>query len=330
MIALFQGFWRVNVGRRVLVTGASGFVGRGLLGILHHKYSVIAAVRSASAGISEVFTATVITIDGQTDWQAALQSVEVVIHTAARVHVMEDEALNPLAEFRKVNVLGTLNLARQAAEAGVRRFIFISSIKVNGEGTQLGKLYTAEDRPAPVDPYAISKREAEDALRQVAGETGMEVVIIRPPLVYGPGVKANFLSMMRWLNKGIPLPLGAIHNKRSLVVLDNLLDLIVTCIDHPGAANQTFLAGDGEDVSTTELLKRMAAALGKPARLLPVPVGLLQMIAVMLGKRAFCQRLCGSLQVDIGKARKLLGWVPPMSVDEALRKTAEDFLKAHQ
>ncbi len=201
----------------------------------------------------------------------ALESVNVVIHLAARVHVMKDTAADALAEFRKVNVEGTLNLARQAVEAGVQRFIFISSIKVNGEGTVLGRPYRSDDQPEPVDPYGISKCEAEAALRQLAREAAIELVIIRPPLVYGPGVKANFRAMMSWLYKGIPLPLGAIHNQRSLVALDNLIDLIITCVDHPAAANQIFLAGDGEDLSTTDLLRRMAAAMGKKSWLVPVP-----------------------------------------------------------
>ncbi len=202
-------------------------------------------------------------LDSVTDWTAALQNIDVVVHAAARVHVMDDVVTDPLEEYRRVNVAGTLNLARQAVAAGAKRFIFISSIKVNGEGTTLGKPYRADDLSKPVDPYGISKMEAEQGLQQIAMETGMEVVSIRPPLVYGPGVKANFQAMIRWVNMGIPLPLGAIHNKRSLVALDNLADLIVTCIDHPAAANQTFLAGDGEDLSTTELLQRMAKAMGK-------------------------------------------------------------------
>jgi len=263
----------------------------------------------------------------ETNWLIALSGVRAVIHTAARVHVMGNFAGDTLAEFRRVNVAGTLNLARQAVDAGVRRFVFISSIKVNGEQTLPGRPYAADDVPAPVDPYGISKHEAEQGLRQLAQETGMEVVIIRPVLVYGPGVKANFYSMMRWLYKGIPLPLGAIHNQRSLVALDNLVDLIVTCVDHPAAANQTFLVSDGEDLSTTELLRRTAAALGKPARLIPVPAWVLQASARLLGKEDFAQRLCGSLQVDISKTRSLLGWSPPIIVDEALYKTAQHFLQ---
>ncbi|MDP1970979.1 MAG: NAD-dependent epimerase/dehydratase family protein, partial [Methylobacter sp.] len=205
--------------------------------------------------------------------------------------------------------------------------IFISSIKVNGESTSLGRPYTTEDQPVPVDPYGISKLEAEESLRQLADETGMEVVIIRPPLVYGPGVKANFYDMMRWLEKGVPLPLGAIYNKRSFVALDNLVDLIVTCIEHPAAANRTFLAGDGEDLSTTELLQRMSKALGKPAKLFPMPIGVLKAAAILLGRRDMAQRLCNSLQVDISKTCDLLGWQPPVSVDDALKRTAADFLQ---
>ncbi len=240
---------------------------------------------------------------------------------------MHDTSSDPLAEFRMINVEGTLSLARQAAAASVRRFIFISSIKVNGEGTPVNMPYLAGAQAAPADSYGISKMEAEHGLRALAGETGMEVVIIRPTLVYGPGVKANFLNMMRWLHKGVPLPFGAIHNRRSLVALDNLVDLIVTCVEHPAAANQTFLVGDGEDLSTTELLRRMGVALGKPARLLPVPSRLLEVGAKLLGKQALAHRLCGSLQVDISKTRELLNWTPPVSVDEALRKTAKHFLE---
>jgi len=312
---------------RHLITGASGFVGKPLCAeLLRQGHEVRVAIRSTNDLIDDYERAIVGSIDGGTDWTVALRGVQMVIHLAARVHVMNDTAIDALAECRKVNVEGTLNLARQAFKAGVQRFIFISSIKVNGEGTLLGQPFTAEDEPSPVDPYGISKREAEDALRQLAGETGMEMVIIRPPLIYGPGVKANFQSMMRWLDKGIPLPLGAIHNKRSFVALDNLIDLIMTCIAHPGAANQTFLAGDGEDLSTTELLQRMAAALGKKTWLLPVPSFLLEWVAKLLGKQAMAQRLCGSLQVDISKARDLLAWKPPVKIDVALKKTAHYYI----
>lgn len=266
-------------------------------------------------------------LEPSSDWSVALEEISTVVHCAARVHVMTDTAADPLTEFRRVNVQGTLNLARQAAAFGVQRFVFISSIKVNGEATKLDQPFTADDEPAPLDPYGISKMEAEQGLRKIAAETDMEVVIIRPPLVYGPGVKANFQAMMRWLARGIPLPLGAIHNRRSLVALDNLVDLIVTCVDHPAAANQTFLVSDGEDLSTTQLLQRMGEALGKPARLIPVPSVLLKLGAALVGKPAVAQRLCGSLQVDISKTRQLLGWTPPLSVDEGLKRAAEGYLR---
>lgn len=266
----------------------------------------------------------------ESDWKDALNGVDSVIHLAARVHVMRDEASDPLAEFLRVNVEGTLNLARQAAFAGVRRFIFVSSVKVNGESTVLGKPFFADDSPEPQDPYGISKLEAEKGLRKLASSTGMEVVIIRPPLVYGPGVKANFASMMSWLQRGIPLPLGAIHNKRSFVALDNLVDFIVTCLAHPAAANQTFLVSDGEDLSTTALLQRMGRALGKPARLMPVPAGLMVVAANLLGKGDVPQRLFGSLQVDSSKARHLLGWKPVVTVNEELQKTADVFISSRK
>ena len=314
----------------ILVTGATGFVGSCLLAKLGQMVDLcVLGAHRVDQPFADHPSAVVGDISNDTDWRSAIRGQEVVIHSAARVHVMNDTSSDPLAEFRQVNVEGTLNLARQAAAAGVRRFIFISSIKVNGEGTPVGAPYLADAQAAPADPYGISKMEAEQGLRSLAAETGMEVVIIRPVLVYGPGVKANFLSMMRWLHKGVPLPFGAIDNRRSLVALDNLVDLIVTCIDHPAAANQTFLVSDGEDLSTTELLRRMGSALGKPARLLPVPSRLLEVGAAMLGKQALAQRLCGSLQVDISKTRELLNWTPPVSVDEALRKTAKHFLEQH-
>lgn len=266
-------------------------------------------------------------LEATTDWRTALDGVDSVVHLAARVHVMQDTASDPLAEFRRVNVAGTLNLARQAALAGVRRLVFVSSVKVNGEGTMPGRPYTADDVPAPLDAYGVSKHEAEVGLREIAKATGLEITIIRPVLVYGPGVGANFLAMMRWLYRGVPLPLGAIHNRRSLIAVDNLADLILTCLDHPGAANQVFLASDGEDVSTTELLRRTAQALGKPERLLPVPVPLLNLAARLLGKQDFAQRLCGSLQVDIGKTRAMLEWTPPLSLQAGLVLAAQDFVR---
>lgn len=311
----------------ILVTGATGFVGRALIDLLVKRgRSVRAAMRRAgaftAAGASVV---TVGDLSAQTDWSAALAGVDAVVHAAARVHVMQDAAADPLVEFRRVNVQGTLQLARRAAAGGVRRFVFISSVKVNGEATEPGHPFTAGDASAPLDAYGISKMEAEQGLREIAAQTGMEVVIIRPPLVYGPGVKANFQAMMRWLARGVPLPLGAIHNRRSLVALDNLVDLMVTCVDHPAAANQTFMVSDGEDLSTTQLLQRMGRALGRPARLIPVPAILLKVGAALLGKPAIAQRLCGSLQVDISKTRQLLGWSAPLSVDEGLKRAAEGY-----
>lgn len=313
---------------RVLVTGGTGFIGAALVDKMKddERFDVSASVRAERTS-NEVITHHVPDLTADTSWLSALDGIDVVVHTAARVHVMNDSSTDPLTEFRKVNVEGTLNLARQAARSGVQRFVFLSSIKVNGEGTQEGRSYKADDVPDPKDYYGISKMEAEIALRELAEREQMEVVIIRPVLVYGPGVKANFLSMIRWLNKGVPLPLGAIHNKRSLVSLDNLISLIVTCIEHPAAANQVFLVSDGDDISTTQLLVRISNALNKPSRLIPVPSRILELFAGLLGKRDFSRRLCGSLQVDIAKNRELLNWTPQVSVDQSLSKTVKFFLE---
>jgi UDP-4-keto-D-QuiNAc 4-reductase len=314
--------------KSVLVTGASGFLGRNLIGRLHADgYTVAGSIRRPSSLLPATVRTHLVDVENPQDsWVPALSGVDTVVHCAARVHVMLDKSTNPLAEFRKANVEATLRLARESAAAGVRRFIFVSSIKVNGEQTLPGAPYTADDIPQPTDPYGISKLEAEAGLLALAETVDMDVVIIRPVLVYGPGVKANFLSLMTWLSRGVPLPLGAIHNKRSLVALDNLCDLIVTCVDHPAASNQVFLVSDGEDLSTTSLLRRMAHALNAQARLLPVPVSVLRFGSLLIGKPELSQRLCGSLQVDITKTRTLLGWTPPVSVNTALAATAKHYL----
>ncbi|KAF2406130.1 UDP-glucose 4-epimerase [Pseudomonas antarctica] len=313
----------------IFVTGASGFVGGRLVQVLAGHTDVRVTVAARGSHFTCATAAQVVRFEdlSTADFSAELAGVDAVIHCAARVHVMNDLEADPLQAFRHINVEGTLNVARQAAEAGVRRFVFLSSIKVNGEGTEPGMPFTADQPGNPADPYGVSKLEAEQCLRELALATGMEVVIIRPVLVYGPGVKANFLNMMRWLHKGIPLPFGAIHNARSLVALDNLVDLTILCARHPAAANQTFMVSDGEDLSTTQLLRKMASALGKPARLLPVPAVLLRAAANVLGKGSLSQRLCGSLQVDIAKTRAVLGWTPPLSVDQALKVTASDYME---
>ncbi|MDQ6717856.1 MAG: NAD-dependent epimerase/dehydratase family protein [Gemmatimonadota bacterium] len=261
------------------------------------------------------------------DWRVALGGVTTVVHTAARVHQMHDKAADPLAEFRAVNTLGTLALARQAAASGTQRFVFVSSIKVNGEETSPGAPFAADDPPSPRDPYGISKSEAEIALRELGRETGMEIVIVRPVLVYGNGVGGNFLTMLRWVARELPLPLGSVHNLRSIVARANLADLLATCVVHPAAANDIFLVSDDEDISTTELIRRLAAGMGKRARLIPVHPAALSAAARIAGKKDVAHRLLSSLQVDISKTRRILGWSPPVSSSMALAETAREFLR---
>lgn len=314
----------------VLLTGASGFVGAAIRRqiMTDRQYSLSSAFRSAKIiPLADEKIFEISTLDSNTDWSASLKSANVVIHSAARVHMIHETSAEPLAEFRRINVEGTLNLAHQAAAMGVRRFIFLSSIKVNGEETSKYQKYHADDVVAPLDPYGISKAEAEEQLLALGRSTGMEIVIIRPVLVYGPGVRANFLSMMKWLDRGIVLPFGAISNSRSLVSIDNLISLVLTCVNHPLAANQKFLVSDDHDLSTTQLLTKLSHALGKESRLLPVPESVLIKLANFIGKKTVAQRICGSLVVDITKTREVLGWKPPVSIDEGLKSAAAYYLE---
>lgn len=308
----------------VLVTGANGFVGRAVVDrLLRDGDQVHAAVREAKFSSSnkpglQIFKG--LDLAENTDWSRALHGVDAIVHCAARVHMMQDSTTDPLAAFRQVNVAGTLSLARQAAAADVKRFVFVSSIKVNGEHTD-ARPFEADDTPAPDSDYGQSKLEAELALADLGRRTGLEVTVVRPVLVYGPGAPGNFRTMLRVLQTGAPLPLGAVHNLRSLVALDNLADLLALCVRHPAAAGQVFLTSDGDDVSTTTLLRRMGTALGKPARLFAVPETLIWQLAKLLGKQEMAKRLLGSLRVDISKTRRMLGWSPPLSMADALVNT---------
>ncbi|MES2049504.1 MAG: SDR family oxidoreductase [Pseudomonadota bacterium] len=312
---------------RILLTGASGFVGQRLAHTLIQKgVSLVCSARKPML----IYGAEIRLVDdlsADTDWRHCLDGVTTVIHCAARVHVMQDSATDPLHLYRQVNVAGTLQLAEQAAAAGATQFIFLSSIKVNGEETEAGAAFTEDCQAQPIDPYGISKFEAEQALFELGRKTGMAITVIRPPLVYGPGVGANFLSMMRWVKRGFPLPLGSIRNQRSFVFVDNLLSLITCCIENPRAYNQVFLASDGQDMSTTDLLKKSAAAFKVTSRLLPCPPSLLSLIATLAGKKSVADRLCQSLQVDISKARRQLEWSPPYTVEQGLQATANHIIE---
>jgi nucleoside-diphosphate-sugar epimerase len=329
-----------------LVTGASGFVGRALCRRLAEEgVRVVAAVRKTMhpdtlnpdpgappAGgkergdpsvIPDVKQVIVGDIDGATDWSQALAGVDVVFHLAARVHVLRETAADPLAEFRRTNVAGTERLARSAAAAGARRLVYVSSIGVNGLSTQEGRKFTEADVPHPHNDYALSKWEAEQALLRVAGETGLQTVIVRPPLVYGPAAPGNFAQLLAVVARGIPLPLASVRNQRSLVYVGNLVDALVACATHPAAAGQTYLVSDGEDVSTPELLRRLARALDVPARLLPCPPALLRLAGRLSGRLEQVERLLGSLQVDSGKIRRELNWHPPQTLEQGLQTSAD-------
>jgi UDP-glucose 4-epimerase len=307
---------------RVLVTGASGFIGGRLCARLRRDGVEVRAALRRPAAVPGAECVAVGEVGPATDWRPALRGVDVVVHLAGRAHVMREEAADPLAEYRRVNVEGTRRLAQQAAEAGVRRVVFVSSIKVNGEATPPGAAFRAEDDPAPRDPYGVSKREAEEAL---AGVPGIQTVTVRPPLVYGPGVRANFRRLMQAVARGVPLPLGAVRNRRSLVYVDNLADALAVCATHPEAAGQVFLVSDGPALSTAELVRGVARALGRPARLLPVPAAALRAAGRLAGVRGAVERLCGSLVVDDGPIRRRLGWTPPHAVEAALAATARAF-----
>lgn len=318
---------------KILITGATGFVGRELLGRLakEPEHGVRVALRRAEANLASDVERFPVRDFDSSDCSTALQSCDAVVHLAARVHVMRDTSADPLSAFRRANVDGTLALANRAVDAGVRRFIFLSSIKVNGEQTVTGRPFRADDPANPSDAYGISKLEAEQGLQEIARVSAMEVIIVRSPLVYGPGVKANFLELMRWLYRRTPLPLGAVtDNRRSLISLENLSDLIVTCIGHRSVGSRVLLASDGEDLSTADLLSRIGMALGRPARLISIPPAIVKALATLVGRGGQVRRLLDSLQIDLSATRELLGWSPPVSVDRALARTAADFLRQVQ
>ncbi|MFS1977281.1 UDP-glucose 4-epimerase family protein [Vibrio splendidus] len=313
---------------KILVTGSTGFVGSRVVELARKRdWAVIPVVRKQ---IEPLINSLVVpSIDASTDWSGAFESVDCIVHCAARVHQMNESEQDALAAYQEVNTLGTLNLARQTAKAGVKRFVFVSSIKVNGEFSEPNLPFEPNLNNTPQDPYGLSKYEAEVELAKLSKETGLEVVIIRPPLVYGPGVKANFLSMMRLIDKGIPLPFGAIKNQRSLVYLDNLSSLILTCCEHLSAPGQTFLASDDHDVSTTQLMRTIAQSMGKSPRLIPIPMAWIQAGSSALKKKHIAQRVCGNLQVEIGLTKEILGWKPPVSFEQGIKRTVEAYLKSH-
>ena len=303
--------------KKVLITGATGFIGSEVCKALcSNNFQVVELGRRATGYSSEFFRADL------NDLPAVFEltrDVDVVVHIAARAHVMHESALDSSLLYMSINCQTTLDLAKQAAQAGVKRFIFISTVKVNGESSHAGHPFRFDDKPNPTDSYSLSKADAEQGLKEIAQKTGMDVVIIRPPLVYGPGVKANFSAMMNLAKKNLPLPLGAIHNKRSLVALTNLVDLIITCIEHPKAANQVFLVSDDKDVSTTELLKMMTHAFGKKPRLVPIPMSWLILLGRLTFKKAVVDRLCNNLQVDITHTKEILDWKPPITLEEGIK-----------
>ena len=314
----------------ILVTGASGFVGRRLCPeIINRGGRVRAALRTPDWTCKDIESVNAGEIDGQTNWREALRDVDVVIHLAARVHVMREGSHNPLEEFRRVNVAGTEHLARSAALNGVKRLVFASSVKVNGEATLDDIKFSESESSSPRDPYGISKWEAEQTLHRVAAETGMEIVILRPPLVYGPEVKGNFAQMLKALARGIPLPLASAHNLRSLLYVENLVDALLVCATHPAAAGQTYLVSDGEDVSTPDLLRKLGNAMKRPARLFPCPPALLKLAGRLIGRADQIERLLGSLRVDSGKIRRELDWKPPYSLQQGLQATAAWYRTDH-
>lgn len=309
----------------MLVTGANGFVGRvvcstaisrgmDVRGCVRHTSKILAGIKGVAVG----------DVDDSTDWQQALAGCDVVIHLAARVHVMKESAQDPLTEFRRINVLGTERLARSAVYAGVKRLVYVSSVKVNGEETPNGRAYTEYDLADPQDPYGVSKYEAEQTLHRISKETGLEVVIVRPPLVYGAGVKGNFAQMIAVLAGGIPLPFASVHNKRSLIYVGNLVDALILCATHPAAVGQTYLVSDNEDISTPDLLVKLGTAMGKKPVLFSFPARLLKLAGHLAGKADRVARLLGSLQVDSSKIQRELDWVPPFSMKEGLKITLKD------